>query len=117
MRKGLTQPAVNVVNLGGRGGAGAGAPGSPGASIGGGQGGAGGAGCCGPIQDRIDLIKQVGRGLRDGHFGIAELYDKIAEDIEDPTEKKQFTEKAKWHRDVGNKALEVLVPDGVEVSE
>lgn len=72
------------------------------------------AGCCGPITDRISLIRQVSQGLHDGHAGIAALYDSIAEDMEDKKEKKQFSDLAARHRKMGVDSLTVLVPDSYE---
>ncbi len=71
-------------------------------------------GCCGPIQDRIALIKKVSSGLRDGHMGLAQLYSSIATDIEEAKERKQFEDMAATHRKMADDSLKVLVPDGEE---
>ena len=73
-------------------------------------------GCCGSVTDRISLIRQVSISLRDGHHGIAALYDTIAKDV-GPEERKQFEDKAAEHRRMGDESLKILLPDGVEDAE
>lgn len=74
-------------------------------------------GCCGPVKDRISLIKQVGQGLYDGHMGIAALYDSVAAESEDKAEKKQFKEIAARHRTMAEESLKIMIPDNIEEAE
>lgn len=75
------------------------------------------SGCCGPVADRIALIRQVSQGLHDGHAGIAALYDSIASDLDDEKEREEFRSLAIRHRAMGVESLTLLVPDGHEEEE
>lgn len=72
------------------------------------------AGCCGPIADRVGLIKRVASSLHDGHMGIASMYESIAKDMTTKKEKKQFIDAAEEHRKMAEASRHVIVPDEVE---
>ena len=69
------------------------------------------SGCCGPVKDRVELIKTVSRNLHLGHMGVAKLYSEIAKDIEDPKERKLYIESSRMHLFMAEESLLVVQPD------
>lgn len=66
--------------------------------------------CCGPVMERVALIKNISQMLHDGHNGLAEIYLSISREVSD-AEKQAFIDAAASQRELAKASLTVVVPD------
>lgn len=66
---------------------------------------------CPDLPDRITIIKTVSKHLTEGHLGLAEMYQQLANEMKDPEEKLQFQKAADTQRELANQSSFVTVPD------
>jgi len=69
-------------------------------------------GCCGPVRDRVKVIKQVINATHQAHKMLADLYATLAKDL--PGESAAFLEAEKHQRNLAEESLKATIPDEIE---
>ena len=72
---------------------------------------AAGPGCCGPLPDRVRLIKQTSQLLSEGHRGLAEIYKGMAKDAVTALDRDAFLAAVEWEMDLSKRSLTITLPD------
>lgn len=67
---------------------------------------------CGPVQDRIHILKQVIQATAQGHMMLAGLYETLAKDL--PKESEDLRKAAAHQRFLQVESLKATLPDAFE---
>lgn len=68
-------------------------------------------GCCGPIEDRVQLIQTVSSQLSGAHEALAEMYKTLASEMTDENEKEALLKAAANQLELAERSKYVTIPD------
>ncbi len=72
-------------------------------------------GCCGPVQDRVGMIRKTHIATWQAHMMLAGIYDTLVNDF--PDEADQFREAAEQQRELAEKSKTARIPDAFVAQE
>lgn len=72
-----------------------------------------GPGCCGPVPNRIALVRQISQGAVMAHVGLAAMYRGLAAEVTNPKDKKAMLDAAEAQKKLAEESQKVVIPEGV----